>query len=204
MLLDNFWNRDQNKEIKGKRLYLRYPVLSDWRQWSALRHESRHHLVPWEPVWTTDTLTRKSFKERLRRYSADARIDTGYAFFLFTQEDHQLVGSITLSNIRRGVAQMGTVGYWTGLPFVRQGYMQEGLSVLLPVLFDRYALRRVEAACLPENVASADLLKKVGFTHEGRARQYLCINGNWHDHLLFAMLKRDPINPPEIKSPPHK
>lgn len=197
MLLENFWNRDQNREISGKRLYLRYPVLGDWRQWAALRDESRDHLVPWEPIWTANNLTKKNFKERLRRYSTDARADNGYAFFLFTHEDHQLVGSITLSNVRRGVSQTGTVGYWTGLPFVRRGYMQEGLALLLPVLFDQYSLRRIEAACLPENAPSASLLEKVGFIREGRARQYLCINGNWHDHLLFAILTGDPVYPPK-------
>jgi ribosomal-protein-alanine N-acetyltransferase len=33
------------------------------------------------------------------------------------------------------------------------------------------------------------LLEKSGFEHEGRAREYLCINGMWQDHLLFARLK---------------
>lgn len=195
MLLDSFWNRENGKTIQSTRLYLRYPVLSDWEQWAAVRETSRDHLVPWEPSWTLDALTKRSFKDRLRRYSADAKADSGYAFFIFERETDQLVGSITLSNVRRGVAQCGTVGYWTGLPYVRKGYMLEALSALLHVLFDRYSLRRIEAACLPENVPSATLLEKTGFTREGYARQYLCINGNWQDHLLFAILKGDPIYP---------
>ncbi len=198
MLLDSFWNRDQRREIKGNRIYLRYPILEDWKQWSQLRDVSRQHLTPWEPKWMSDSLTKRSFKNRLRKYAADARADNGYAFFIFTQKDHQLIGSITLSNIRRGVSQTGTLGYWTGLPFVRHRYMHEGLSTLIPVLFNEYTLRRLEAACLPENVPSASLLEKVGFSREGRARQYLCINGNWHDHLLFAILKGDPVKAPEI------
>jgi ribosomal-protein-alanine N-acetyltransferase len=165
-----------------------------------LREVSRQHLTPWEPKWTSDSLTKRSFKNRLRKYAADARADNGYAFFIFTQKEHQLIGSITLGNIRRGVSQTGTLGYWTGLPFVRKGYMQEGLSTLIPVLFKEYTLRRLEAACLPENVPSASLLEAVGFSREGRARQYLCINGNWHDHLLFAILKGDPVKAPKIQT----
>lgn len=195
MLLDNFWNRERGRVIRGNRLYLRYPVLDDWRQWSELRGSSRPHLIPWEPVWASDSLSRRSFRNRLRKYSTDAKVDNGYAFFLFTNDTDQLVGSITLSNIRRGVSQTGTVGYWTGLPYARKGYMLEGLTVLLPQLFDRYALRRVEAACVPDNIPSASLLEKTGFTREGYARQYLCINGTWQDHLLFAILKGDPIYP---------
>jgi len=196
MLLDHFWNRGQGRILNGSRLYLRSPVLDDWSQWAAVREASRSHLIPWEPLWPKGALTKRSFKNRLRRYSVDARADTGYAFFLFKKGSDELVGGITLSNVRRGVAQTGTIGYWTGLPYVRQGYMFEGLSILLPVLFDRYSLRRIEAACLPENRPSAELLLRTGFTAEGRARQYLNINGNWQDHLLFAIIKGDQIGQP--------
>ncbi|MBL4908199.1 MAG: GNAT family N-acetyltransferase [Sneathiella sp.] len=165
--------------------------MSDWDGWSKLRQESRPHLVPWEPVWSPDTLTKSSFRARLRQYARDAKEDVGHAFFIFRNEDHQLVGSITLSNIRRGVAQTGTIGYWTGQPYIRQGYMCEGICALLPELFDKFGLRRIEAACLPDNIPSASLLEKIGFSHEGHARQYLCINGIWQDHLLFAIIKGD-------------
>jgi [ribosomal protein S5]-alanine N-acetyltransferase len=53
-------------------------------------------------------------------------------------------------------------------------------------------LHRVEAACIPGNNASIRLLEKTGFQREGFARQYLCINGVWQDHLLFARLRGDP------------
>src|SRR5690606_40513060 len=55
-----------------------------------------------------------------------------------------------------------------------------------------FGLRRIEAACLPANIPSSKLLEKVGFTREGLAREYLCINGVWHDHLLYALLDKDP------------
>jgi len=179
--------------IYGDRIYLRQPKRSDWKQWTKIRDVSREHLIPWEPVWSNETLTRQSFRERLRRFTDDAKSDTGYAFFLFRKEDDQLVGSITLSNVRRGVAQTGTLGYWTGLPYIRNGYMFEGICALLPALFDKYSLRRVEAACLPENLPSASLLEKAGFKQEGIAREYLCINGKWQDHLLFAILNSDVV-----------
>ena len=119
----------------------------------------------------------------------------GQAFFLFNRDSRDLIGGITLSNIRRGVAQTGTIGYWAGERYARQGYMFEALCGLLPVLFNEYNLRRIEAACLPENIPSSKLLEKVGFTKEGLAREYLCINGVWHDHSLYAFLKGDPIQP---------
>ncbi|MBL4740206.1 MAG: GNAT family N-acetyltransferase [Sneathiella sp.] len=190
-MLGRYFKLSDEKPIQSAVLYLRSPRLSDWKAWSSLRMESRQYLMPWEPSWGINTLSKSSFKARLRQYTKDAKADTGHAFFIFRKSDDQFIGGITLSNIRRGVAQTGTIGYWTGQRYARNGYMLEGLSLLLPELFNRFRLRRIEAACLPDNVPSASLLKKAGFRYEGRARQYLCINGAWQDHLLFAMLKSD-------------
>jgi ribosomal-protein-alanine N-acetyltransferase len=65
------------------------------------------------------------------------------------------------------------------------------LAALLPFMFDEVRLRRLEAACLPSNEPSKSVLRKVGFREEGLARQYLKINGVWHDHVLFALLGED-------------
>jgi ribosomal-protein-alanine N-acetyltransferase len=102
-----------------------------------------------------------------------------------------LVGAVTLSNVRRGVAQMGTLGYWVGEPFVRKGYMTAALNLMKPFAFQHLQLHRLEAACLPVNAASIALLRRCGFHEEGYARQYLKINGAWQDHLLFACLAGD-------------
>ncbi len=69
--------------------------------------------------------------------------------------------------------------------------MSEAVRSLLPFVFETLGLHRLEAACLPENVASQRLLHKLGFQEEGRARGYLRINGRWHDHVLFALLASD-------------
>ena len=69
--------------------------------------------------------------------------------------------------------------------------MRDALRTLLPFIFEEMGLRRVEAACIPTNEASGALLQSLGFTQEGYARRYLCINGVWQDHLQFAMLVSD-------------
>ena len=90
-----------------------------------------------------------------------------------------------------GVAQAGSVGYWIGSSFVRQGYMTSALTALMPFAFGHLHLHRIEAACLPVNQASIRLLTKCEFRQEGLARRYLKINGRWEDHLLFARLADD-------------
>jgi [ribosomal protein S5]-alanine N-acetyltransferase len=178
--------------IERNGLLLRLPQMSDYSEWATLRERSRAFLVPWEPTWPADDLTRSAFRRRLRRYAEDHRSDQAYAFFIFRQADNALVGGLTLANIRRGVAQAGSLGYWLGEPFVRRGYMSGAVSALIPFAFANLRLHRVEAACIPTNVASIRLLEKCGFKREGHAREYLCINGVWQDHLLYACLPGDP------------
>ena len=111
---------------------------------------------------------------------------------IFRSDDNAMVGGLTLANIRRGVAQAGSIGYWVGAPFARKGYMTAAVRALIPFGFRMLGLHRLEAACIPANIASISLLEKTGFTREGYARSYLCINGAWQDHLLYARLNDDP------------
>lgn len=178
--------------IEGDGVVLRTPQMTDFADWSALRDASRDFLTPWEPTWPSDDLTRSAFRRRIRRYVEDLRSDQGYAFLISRSADGKLVGGVTLANIRRGVAQAGSLGYWMGLPYVRQGYMTAAVRALIPFAFATLRLHRLEAACIPTNAASIRLLEKTGFVREGYAREYLCINGTWQDHLLYARLKDAP------------
>ena len=178
--------------IEGAGVTLRQPQMSDHPEWAALREKSRAFLEPWEPVWPADDLTRGAFRRRLKRYAEDQRSDQAYSFFIFRSADEVLVGGITLSNVRRGVAQAGSIGYWMGQSYARQGLMSVALRALIVFSFSGLRLHRLEAACITTNVASIRLLEKSGFQREGYARQYLCINGIWQDHLLYARLKDDP------------
>jgi ribosomal-protein-alanine N-acetyltransferase len=178
--------------IEGERVILRQPQMSDHPEWATLRQKSREFLEPWEPIWPADDLTRAAFRRRLKRYAEDQRSDLAYSFFIFRKIDGLLVGGITLSNVRRGVAQAGSIGYWMGEPYARQGLMSMALRALIPFGFATLRLHRLEAACITTNVASIRLLEKSGFQREGYARQYLCINGMWQDHLLYARIKDDP------------
>lgn len=177
--------------IETERLTLRPPIHADFRAWSALRRASNDYLRPWEPTWAEDHLTRKAFTNRV--YWAQRSVSSGNAMplFLIRRSDQNLVGAITLDNIRRGPAQSGTLGYWTGEPFARQGYMREAIEATVHQAFTRLDLSRIEAACLPENQASRGLLEKAGFKYEGVAQSYLQIDGRWRTHVLYASLRKD-------------
>ncbi len=177
--------------IETERLTLRQPVLTDFRAWAALRERSAEFLVPWEPTWAEDHLARKGFSNRVYWAQRSLAQGTAVPLFMIRREDDALVGAITLDNIRRGPAQAGTLGYWIGEPFARQGYMREAILGVVHHAFERLDLSRIEAACLPENRASRGLLEKCGFKYEGVAQSYLQINGRWRTHVLYAALRMD-------------
>jgi ribosomal-protein-alanine N-acetyltransferase len=177
--------------IETDQVTLRTPQMADYPAWAELRAQSREFLTPWEPLWASDELSRASFRRRVRHYLRDLREDVGYALFIFAAPASVLVGGLTLCNVRRGVTQSCTLGYWVGAKYANQGYMTAAVRAAIPFVFDSLELHRLEAACLPSNTASIKLLEKTGFKREGLARRYLRINGIWQDHLLYALLDSD-------------
>ena len=176
--------------LETERMVLRPPAHGDFAAWTSLRAESREFLTPWEPVWHADHLSRRAFTNRVYWAARASRSGTSLPLFLVRQ-DGVLLGAITLDGIRRGPAQMGTLGYWVGAPFARQGYMREAIGAVVSHAFGLMDLSRIEAACLPENVASRGALESCGFKYEGVAQSYLQINGRWRNHVLYSILRAD-------------
>ncbi len=177
--------------LDTERLFLRLPQHSDYRQWSELRRQSAGFLTPWEPTWSDDHLTRRAFTSRVSWATRCHKQDSALPLFIIRRDDDALLGAITLDNIRRGPAQAGTLGYWVGAPFIRQGYMREAIGAVVHHAFVEMGLSRIEAACLPENEASRAVLERAGFKYEGVAQSYLQINGRWRNHVLYANLRHD-------------
>ena len=185
------FGRRKQVTIETDRMTLRLPKSADHRQWANLRRESAEFLQPWEPVWAPDHLSRKAFSNRV--YAAARSVETGQGvpLFLIRREDQVLLGAITLDNLQRGPAQTGTLGYWTGACFARQGYMREAVDAVVHYAFTTLDLSRIQAGCLPENKASRGVLEKTGFKYEGVAQSYLQIGGRWRTHVLYANLRAD-------------
>lgn len=185
-LLQNLLAPKSNYECRGQRTVLRAPIVDDFGQWRDLRQSSREFLEPWEPLWRDDELLLSSFRKRVAHYAKLSHDDQAYPFFIWSQ-DGTLLGAITISNLRRGVAQMATLGYWIGARFAKQGLMSDALTAVILFSQIELDLHRLEAACLPNNKASVQLLQRAGFTREGFAASYLKINGQWEDHILWGL-----------------
>lgn len=181
--------RDVPPVVRGDGLLLRCPVLADYGHWRATRLRSRAFLAPWEPAWSEADLSLRNFGARVRRNRREAASGVAYAFLIFAtdQPGWPLLGGLTLSNIRRRAAQTATLGYWMSVDFAGRGIMTRAVALILPFVFDSLELHRIEAACLPDNIASRRVLTANRFQEIGIAEHYLHINGAWRDHVLFGL-----------------
>ena len=179
------------KKLTGQRVFLRPPKRRDALKWQKLRMSSKSFLVPWEPSWDAASCSRRTYLRYFKNSNYLANMDRAYSFLIFKSEDKTLLGGINVGNVRRGVSQSASLGYWIGVRYARNGYMKEALKLLIPSLFVDLRLNRIEAATLDENIASKNLLKKIGFKKEGVLRKYLKINGTWRDHILYGLLEND-------------
>lgn len=178
-------------ELADDRHLLRLPRFHDYRQWYQLRSESRRFLEPWEPTWRGDELTESSFRARVIRNEQEFSSGQAVPLLVFERAEKTLLGGLTVGYIRRGAAQCCMVGYWMGERHAGQGHMFGALKLVIPYIFSSLQLHRIEAACIPDNTRSIGLLEKAGFRQEGYLREYLKINGEWRDHVMFSLLAAD-------------
>jgi ribosomal-protein-alanine N-acetyltransferase len=177
--------------LRTERLFLRPPQLEDHGVWARTRRDSRAFLEKWDPAWAPDHFSRGAFRARVGWARTAIRDGRAVPLFVFRGEDKLFLGAITIDNIRRGPAQMCSIGYWIAEHAARQGYMREGLEAVVKYAFNDLDLSRLEAGCLPENAASRALLERCGFKYEGVAQSYLQIAGRWRNHVLYANIRSD-------------
>jgi len=161
-------------------VYLRAPARSDREEFTGLMRASRAFHNPWATAPTDD--------ERFAAYLADARRADFEAMLLCRAEDDAIMGFFNLSQIVRRRLQSAYLGYAVGQPFAGQGYMREGIQLVLRHAFTTMQLHRIEANIQPGNANSLALARGAGFRREGFSPRYLKIGGRWRDHERWAIL----------------
>ncbi|AXE29977.1 alanine acetyltransferase [Chromobacterium phragmitis] len=157
---------------------------------SMLEHQlrNREHFAPWDPTPGEQFYTETYWTMQLRQRARDWEDGGGARFLLAAQaRPERVIGTVSLSNIVRGVFQACHLGYGIDHAHQGQGLMREALEAAIGFAFDELKLHRIQANYQPANVRSAALLKRLGFVVEGRAKDYLYINGAWRDHVLTAL-----------------
>ncbi|MFK8184273.1 MAG: GNAT family N-acetyltransferase [Phormidesmis sp.] len=178
--------------LNAARVTLRHATAQDIPAILSYFTRNEAYLAPFEPVKFPAFYTEAYWQALLTQRIADTRHDRSLKLFIFLKEpDNTLIGSLNFSNFTRGVFQNCTVGYSLDEAHQGQGYMHESLSVGIDYIFNQLKFHRLEANYLPHNHRSGNLLKRLGFTPHGYARNYLYIAGEWQDHVLTHLLNPD-------------
>lgn len=165
------------------RVYLRAPESGDRAEFIAVMRASRSFHRPWATAPTDD--------EAFDAYLADSRRPDFEAMLACRREDRAVLGFFNLSHITRGSLQSAYLGYAVGSAYAHQGYMREGIELVLREAFLTLRLHRIEANIQPGNHASIALAAGAGFSREGFSPRYLKIGGRWRDHERWAILAED-------------
>ena len=164
----------------------------DARDWVRLRLENEDWLSPWEPSaplpWR-QRHTPAAFRAMRRAGSRRARAGLSLPFAV--RVDGQLAGQITVDNVVRGALRSGHLGYWIDRAVAGRGLATLAVALVCDHAFGPAGLHRLQADIRPENLRSQRLVERLGFRQEGVLRRYLDIDGDWRDHLSYALVAED-------------
>lgn len=165
------------------RVFIRKPTEADCQELLSLHQRSKEFHFP----WVSPPLTEEECKTYISRCQNE-----DFEGLLICHSTHKkIIGVANLSQIFYRAFQNAYLSYHVDVDFTGQGLMSEGIRLVINHAFDTLGLHRIEANIQPENMASINLVKRLGFTKEGFSRRYLKINGEWRDHERWALTVED-------------
>lgn len=175
-------------DITTSRLHLRSIINKDDHSLLHYHQVNRAHLKPWEPLHDDTFYTLESMQQRVTEMQRQMLAGSALHLVLCSSDTKNIIGECHFTNVVRGSFQACYLGFSIDYHFEGQGLMHEALSAAIEFVFTQGQLHRIMANHLPNNHRSSQLLKRLGFEVEGRARSYLKINGEWADHILTARI----------------
>ncbi|GAB3986103.1 GNAT family protein [Actinoallomurus acanthiterrae] len=133
--------------------------------------------------WMSLPSTPDQFQAYVARYEQPGE----ESLLVCVRDTGAIAGMVNINSIIRGRLQSGALAYAAFAPAAGQGYMTEGVDLVVRYAFEQLRLHRLEAQIQPGNDASIRLVRRVGFRHEGRSPDFLFIDGAWRDHERFAI-----------------
>jgi [ribosomal protein S5]-alanine N-acetyltransferase len=115
-----------------------------------------------------------------------------YQMGIVLKSTGELVGVVGLTKVNE-FNKKGTLGYWLGKKYWRQGIMYEAAQRLVKFAFEELDLQRIDITAFIGNDGSNALIKKLGSTHEGVAKRYHRgkATGEFYDTNSYGLLKEN-------------
>ncbi|OEF99906.1 alanine acetyltransferase [Vulcanibacillus modesticaldus] len=181
-------NRKTQPVLYSERTILRMPRIEDIPAILDFYHTNRAYLAPFEPIRPDEFYTEEFWRKDILQRHEEFNSDRSLRMFIFDKaEPGKVIGSVNFNQIVRGVFHACYLGYNLAENMQGKGLMTEALTVAIDYVFNDLNLHRIMANYMPHNRRSGNVLKRLGFTIEGYAQNYLYINGRWEDHILTSL-----------------
>ncbi|MEK4254524.1 GNAT family protein [Ureibacillus sp. FSL K6-0165] len=177
--------------IESDRLHLRTFVETDAKKLAELLQRNKYFWATYEPLHDAEYYTEEAQFRKILEGLHLQRTNREYSFGIFTKDEEQLIGHISLYAIKRLPYSSAFIGYSIDERFTGQGIATEAVNEVVQFAFNVVNLHRIEAYVSPKNIASVKVLEKANFKREGLLRELLYINGSWEDHYMYALLQSD-------------
>lgn len=176
--------------VVTERLVLRPPRTTDVAELRRSLRANAEHLRQWSvaPTPGDDPSSLASVSRTILRNRREWKRGQSYVLMITPRGDEdRIIGRIALGGVLLGAFQNAYVGYWVDAEHQGRGLMTEAVRATTTFAFRPAGLHRLQAAVMPRNASSQRVLEKVGYRREGMAQRYLCIAGQWEDHVIFAV-----------------
>lgn len=174
--------------LQNDNLVLRPLKLRDKKEWTKLRQRNQNWFQPWESTVPDEfSYGKASFYQIVKNLRVEAKAQRSLPFVM--EIDNKIAGQITVANINYGSTRSAYIGYWIAEEFAGKGYTPLAVAMAIDHCFQILNLHRIEITIRPENLKSLRVVEKLGLRSEGLRPKYLHIDGDWRDHLVFAINK---------------
>ncbi|MEO1279371.1 MAG: GNAT family N-acetyltransferase [Planctomycetota bacterium] len=178
--------------LETDRLRLAMPQPGDESSICRYLVTNRAHLESMGPARPDEFYTETHWAQRIPDMVEQHEQGAAARFFVYLLDaPGEIIGQANLFHIARESFQCATLGYGVAEAHQGRGFATEACEAVVRFAFDELNIHRVQAGHLPENLASAAVLRKLGFVPEGYARDFLCFHGRWRDHVLTARVNPD-------------
>lgn len=175
--------------LKAGHIYLRPLTVRDAPQMFSAVEISRKELAPWM-YWEQGTKSSDDLLPFIRSTQSMRRKREVEGFGIFDVSSKIYLGGAGLHAISP-LHNGAELGYWVRSDYHRQGIGFAASVALLRLGFEEMGLHKINVRANVKNEASNALIKKLGFVHEGTARDDYKVRGKWGDHYFYGLLENE-------------
>jgi len=187
--------------LETERLIIFLPSIKDTKNVNEYHIKNRGFYQNSTPKRSDEYYSEKNTLERIEKIQDEFENKSALQlYFRLKTPSKEIAGYVSITQILRGPFQAAYLGYALDLTHTGQGYMNEALGAVIQYSFAELKLHRLMANYCPENKNSERVLEKLGFVHEGLAKDYLFLNGKWRDHILTSLINKQNGNSYSIKA----